>query len=269
MPDSQRKHKTYLFIDESGDPSFYASGNKCIAGTEGFKPILLIGIVKLENKKAIRNAILNFMMELKNDPLYNSLPCISESKDWYLHASYDNLEVRVRFADFLRKLRGFTFYCVIGRKRLDIFHKKHNRNESEFYFDLITHLIKGKLDDENTFYQIQLSTRHKNTQHKLKEAIEKAITSDNAQRESPLKIKYNCEIVLSKETPELCIVDYLLWSIQRYLLKGDRRFYTALEKKYNLIIDLYGEAGEGSKYYDVENKLNLREIEEFRTDGYQ
>jgi hypothetical protein len=268
MTEHQNITKTYLFIDESGDPSFYASGNRSIVGTDGFKPILLIGIVKLEDKKAIRNAILRFMDELRNDPLYNSLPCISDPKGWYLHASYDNLEVRVKFAEFLRKLEGFEFYCVIGRKRLDIFHKKHNRNETEFYFDLVTHLIRDRLDNEDTFYQVLLSARNKNTQHKLIEAIENAIQSDNAKRDSPLKIKYNCEIVLSRETPELSIVDYLLWAIQRYLLQGDKRFYNALEAKYNLIIDLYGADGNKSKYYSTNNRLDIEKTGEFRVDGY-
>ncbi len=213
MPEHQ--NKTYLFMDESGDPSFYASGNRCIVDTEGFKPLLLIGIVKLEDKKTIRNAILQFMDELRNDPLYNSLPCISDPKGWYLHASYDNLEVRVKFAEFLRTLNGFEFYCAIGRKRLDIFHIRHHGNETEFYFDLITHLIKDRLDNEDTFYQVLLSARNRNTQHKLIGAVENALKSDNAKRENPLKIKYNCEIVLSKETPELSIVDYLLWALHR------------------------------------------------------
>jgi uncharacterized protein DUF3800 len=268
MSDNQHVNKTFLFIDESGDPSFYASGNRCIVGTEGFKPLLLIGIVKLENKKIIRNAILQFMDELVNDPLYNTLPCINAPQGWYLHASYDNLEVRVKFAEFLRKLEGFEFYCVIGRKRLDIFHKKHNRNETEFYFDLVTHLIKDKLDNEDKFYQVLLSARNKNTQYKLKEAIENALLSDNAKRESPLKIKYNCEIVLSKETPELSIVDYLLWAIQRYILQSDKRFYKALEGKYNLVIDLYDEDGEKSKYYDSNNSFDIEKAGNFRLDGY-
>src|SRR6202008_4281078 len=99
--------KTYLFIEESGDPAFYASGNRSIVGTEGFKPLLLIGMVRLENKKITRDAILQFMEELRNDPLYKTLPCIKNEKEWYLHASYDNVEVRVKFAEFLRKLEGF------------------------------------------------------------------------------------------------------------------------------------------------------------------
>jgi hypothetical protein len=268
MLEKQNSNKTYLFIDESGDPAFYATGNKCIVGKDGFKPLLLIGIVKLTDKKAIRNAILQFMDELKNDPLYYTLPCINKSNGWYLHASYDNKEVQVKFADFLRKLDGFEFYCIIGRKELEIFHKKHNGNETEFYFDLVTHLIKNRLDCENTFYQILLSARNKNTQYKLKEAIETAIESDNSTRETPLRIQYNCEIVLSKETPELSIVDYLLWALQRYLIVGEKRFFNALKTKYNLIIDLYNSQDENAKYYCEENLFDIEVIEVSKTGGY-
>src|ERR1700760_1192568 len=99
------------------------------------------------------------------------LPCLADPKSWYPHASYDNLEIRVRFAEFLRNLKGFEFNCVIGRKNLNIFNNKHHRSESIFYFDLITHLIKNKLDTENIFYQVLLSARKKNTQYRLKESI--------------------------------------------------------------------------------------------------
>ncbi len=200
---------------------------------------------------------------------YNSLPCINNPKGWYLHASYDNLEVQIKFADFLRKLEGFEFYCIIGRKRLDIFHKKHNSNETEFYFDLVTHLIKDRLNSEHAHYQVLLSARNKNTQHKLKEAIDSALQSDNAKRAIPIRVKYNCEIVLSRDTPELSIVDYLLWALQRYILKGDKRFYKALEAKYSLVIDLYDADGNKSKYYTADNKFEIEKAGKFRADGYR
>lgn len=259
-------HKTYLFIDESGDPAFYAAGNRCIVGSEGFKPLLLIGIVKLKGKKEIRNAILQFMEELKIDPLYNTLPCINNCNGWYLHASYDNKEVQVKFADFLRKLNGFEFYCIIGRKQLEIFHKIHNGNETEFYFDLVTHLIRNRLDREDTYYQVLLSARNKNSQHNLKAAIENALESDNTIREAPLKIQYNCEIVQSKNTPELSIVDYLLWALQRYLIVREKRFFNALQSKYNLIIDLYNSGGIDAKYYNAENMFEIDPVTECKTE---
>ncbi len=264
-----KQSKIYYFIDESGDPSFYASGKRSIVNTEGFKPLLLLGMVKIEDKKTIRNAILDFIDDLRNDPLYNCLPCIKNPKGWYLHASYDNLEVQIKFTEFLRKLEGFQFYCVIGRKILDIFHKKHNSNDAEFYFDLVYHLVKNRLHDEERFHQVLLAAQQKNTQKDLNNAINKALERDNQKRNSPKTINYNCEIVQSKLTPELSIVDYLLWALQRYILKGEDRFYKALENKYNSIIDLYDFEKNGSNYYNSENKFTIQKASAYRTDGYQ
>ena len=258
------KNKKYYFIDESGDSAFYASGNRLIVNTIGFKPMLLIGMVQLDNKKIIRDKILDFMNRLREDPLYNSLPCLNDPKGWYLHASYDNIEIQVKFAEFLRDLNGFKFYCIIGRKHLDIFHRKHNKNETEFYFDLVYHLTKNRLVSEEHFHQVLLSARHKSTQNKLKESIEKALRSDNERRGAPLKIAYNCEIVLSKDTPELSIVDYLLWALQRNILKGEVRFYNALIEKYTLIIDLY----DNEQTYSIGKRFDPKKSAEFKTDGY-
>jgi hypothetical protein len=57
----ERSKKKYLFIDESGDPAFYASGKRLIAGQPGFKPILLIGMIEIEEKKilTLRNLKVN------------------------------------------------------------------------------------------------------------------------------------------------------------------------------------------------------------------
>ena len=264
--------KTYLYIDESGDPSIYASGKRCLIGTEGFKPLLLVGMVKIQDKAAIGKAILHFMEDLRADPLYSSLPCINNPKGWYLHASYDNLELQIKFIDFLRKLDGFKFYCVIGRKRLDLFHKKHNGNDTEFYFDMVYHLLKDRLNDENSFFQILLSARNKNTQRALVAAVNKAIDRDNAIRKNPVSVQFNCEIVQSRLTPELSIVDYMLWALQRYILQREKRFYNALQDKYNLIIDLYdfekNRAKGNSNYYHKKNRFTIENAGEFRTDGY-
>lgn len=266
------KKKVYLFIDESGDASFYAKGNKCLVGCQGFMPNLFLGMIKIENKKIVRNAILDFINDVKSDPLYNTLPCVINKKGWYLHASYDNLEIQVKFIDFLRKLDGFKFYCVVGRKRLNLFHSKHNKNETEFYFDLVSNLLKERLNNENDFYQILLSARSKSTQHNLQKAIDNAIIKDNNKRKSPLLINYNSEIVRSSDTPELSIVDYLLWVLQRYIYKGDKRFFSVLKSKFELIVDLYDfdlkKKNENSIFYDANNTFTIEKASVFETNGY-
>jgi hypothetical protein len=266
--------KIYFFIDESGDPSFYAKKKKILIGKEGFQPILLVGMIEIVDKKYIRERVLNFQQKIKNDALYNTLPSINDSKGWYLHANNDSPDIRSKFIELIRELKGFKSHIIIGRKRLNLFHSKHNANESEFYFDLIHHLLKGKLKNEECYYQVFLSARGKSTHTRLKEAINKAIEIDNSKLIAPRKINYNCEIVRSKDTPELSIIDYLMWSIQRYILLNEPRYYYALIDKYHSIPDLYdfnkpkrSPSGKPIKY-SLKNRFLKEKVGEFRLDGY-
>jgi len=267
-PSEQRKK--YFFIDESGDPSFYAKKKKILVGEEGFQPILLIGMIEIEDKKTIRRAVLDFQDKIKSDPLYNTLPCVTDPKGWYLHANNDSQDIRSKFIEFIRSLPDFKTFIIIGRKRLDLFHSKHNANESEFYFDLVHHMLKGQLNDEDCFYQILLSARGKNTQARLKHAVSKALEGDNEKRKTPKEINYNCEILRSQDTPELSIIDYLMWALQRYILKNEPRYYMALKDKFDLVIDLYDFKNDngGTNYYSKENYFSLENASPFRTDGY-
>jgi hypothetical protein len=231
--------KKYLYIDESGDPNFFASGKKLLIGKTGYQPLLLIGMITTYNRVKLRKAVSDFMDSILSDPMYNTIPSIKDKNPWYLHAKDDHAEVRAKFFEYIRNLDGFKVYIIIGRKILDVFINKHNSNPTEFYFDMIKHLIKDRLNNPDEFYQIFLSQRGKNSMHRFDESIKKAIERDNIRRKIPLNINYQCDIVLSSNSPEMSIIDYLLWALQRYILTGESRFFQALIKKYTLIIDLY------------------------------
>lgn len=79
-------NKTYLFIDESGDPAFYGNRKKLLVGTEGFQPYLIIGMIETNDRKALRHAVINFIESIKTDSLYNSIPSVATTKGWYVHA---------------------------------------------------------------------------------------------------------------------------------------------------------------------------------------
>lgn len=261
--------KKYIFIDESGDAAFYAKKKKLLVGTEGFQSILLLGMAVIEDKSLIHKAIQDFQDSVKNDPFYNTLSCVADSKDWYLHARADHTDIKAKFVEFLRQADGFKFYSVIGRKRLSTFQNKHNSKEGEFYFDLVYHLLKDRLNDDKYFYQIILAGRTGSNIDKLKTSIENAIERDNRFRKNKLEIHFDCRTAPSSTTPELSIVDYLLWALQRYILTNDIRYYKALENKYNLIIDLYDFNNYKSNYYHrKKNPFDKAKASEFRKDGY-
>ncbi len=258
--------KNYLFIDESGDATFYAKRKKLLIGQEGFQPMLNLGLVTLEDKKNIRKAVVDFQHEIHADPLYSGIYSVKRP-NWYLHARGDAPEIRAKFIELIRMLPGYEIYVVIGRKRLKTFENKHNSNEKEFYFDLVYHLLNGLFKDEYTDYRVFLSARESSTQHHLARVIDRAIERDNRDLEKPWKITYQHDIVRSEDTPELSIIDYYLWALQRYILKGEERFYESLKHRYTFILDLYNENAATSQF-DQHNLFTKEKVEEFRNDGY-
>jgi len=137
----------------------------------------------------------------------------------------------------LRNLEGYKAHIVIAKKDLNIFNRKHNNNPKEFYFDVLHHLLHGKLNDTNCCYNLYLSQRGNNSLHQFKEAVTKALKVDEANIDEA--IQFNLEIVPGKEMPEFSIIDYLIWAVQRKLLQGETRYFDALKDKYETIIDLY------------------------------
>ncbi len=267
---SKEVKKMYFFIDESGDSAFYGNRKKLLVGSPGFQPMLNIGMITTEDKKTLKSKIASFISAIKSDALYNSIHSLAK-ENWYLHARGDHPEVRAKFFEFLRNLDGFKFYGVLGRKRLSTFNNKHNNNEKEFYFDLVYHLLKDRLNDENVQYHIYLSARQKSTQEFLSLAIDKAIERDNNIRKVAKNISYKFDIIRSEDSLELSIVDYLLWAINRYISNGESRFFNALSHKYNLIIDLYDVDKYGSKesnYYHRNNPFTVEKASPFKADGY-
>jgi hypothetical protein len=229
--------KKYYFIDESGDPHFYGYRKKLLVGTDGFQPYLIIGMIETDNRRVLRNAVLNFMEGIIADIMYNSIPSIANAKGWYVHARGDHPEIRAKFFELLRSLEGFKAHIVIAKKDLSVFNRKHNNNPTEFYFDVLHHLLNGKINNLDCHHCLYLSQRGNNTLHRFEEAVIKALRAgiDNIVK------SYNLELVPSKEMPELSIIDYMMWAVQRKILKGESRYFDALHNKYGGIINLYAD----------------------------
>lgn len=196
-------------------------------------------MIETGDRRALRKAVVAFMDDIKEDNLYNSIPSVANDKGWYVHARSDHPEIRAKFFELLRGLDGFKAHIVIARKDLNIFTRKHNSNATEFYFDVLHHLLNGRLHDNNCQYNLYLSQRGNNSLHRFQEAVDKALTARELNASG--SIAYNLEIVQSKEMPELSIIDYLMWAVQRKLIQGESRYFDALRSKYETVIDLYEE----------------------------
>lgn len=180
---AEQKHitKTYLFIDESGDPVFYGKRKKLLVGSEGFQPYLIIGMIETDNRKALRKVVVDFMDSIKADSLYNSIPSIATNRGWFVHARGDHPEIRAKFFEVLRNLEGYRVHIVVAKKDLNIFNRKHNNNPTEFYFDVLHHLLNGRLKDPGKRYNLYLSQRGNNSLHRFQQAVTKALKADKVE----------------------------------------------------------------------------------------
>ena len=231
----------YLFIDECGDPNFYGHRKKLLVGAPGYQPLLLMGSLTTSNRRQLRAAVTQFQEAIRQDPLYNTIPSVAKP-GWYLHAKNDHPEVRAKFFELLRQLPDFTIHVVIGRKKLDVFNRKHNNSPTEFYFDLLHHLLQDCLHETSEAYAIYLAQRGKNNSDRFQTAVDKALPPTGPAADAAGPVVRQLAIVLSSACPELSVVDYCLWALQRYIFKEEGRFFKALENRYAAIVDIYDEA---------------------------
>ena len=152
---------------------------------------------------------------------------------------------------------------VVARKIPGIFINKHNSAESEFYADLLSHLLKNKLKSGHK-YVLNIARRANSTSNiNLEKALQKAHLRAGKQHQSKDLVS---QVVFNVQTPQteplLNIADYLCWSVQRIFERGETRYYDFIKEKISRVVDIYDTKNEtGSKQYQVgqltaQNKLS-------------
>jgi hypothetical protein len=265
MPEEKiNKEEKYLFhrfLDEAGDTTFYGKGKARILGTVGVSKCFILGMLKInESLDAVRNKILGLQNEIANDPYFESIPSIEKKKSkrgYYLHAKDDIPEVRKLMYDLIKSI-DCSFECVVARKIYPIYEGTHNGNESEFYADLLSHLLKNKFRKYHTLV-LNIANRKKCTTHSnLQSGLMKALERANAKNHCA---ENGCRVVFNIQEPTneplLNIADYFCWAVQRVFEKGEIRYYDYIYDKISLVVDLYDKKKfKGSKnYYSKRNKL--------------
>ena len=69
----------YFFVDESGDPYFYNRYGDYIVGKIGCSKILILGFIRTEKPKELRDAIIKLKNDIKIDSYLTSIPSIKKS----------------------------------------------------------------------------------------------------------------------------------------------------------------------------------------------
>jgi hypothetical protein len=266
-PDQTALDKIHRFLDEAGDTTFFGKSRVPMLGQDGVSLSFSLGMVKFAAPVAeVREQVVNLCRAVEADAYLNRIPSVVkrvQSGGFFFHAKDDSPEVRERLFKWIHQT-DCSLEMVVGRKIPALFAKKHNGNESEFYADLLSHLLKNKLKLGQR-QVINIAERGKTTRnHVLQLAMQKA-TERFAKKQDAAEI--SSEVVFNVQTPRteplLSVPDYLAWTVQRVFERGETRHYDYMRERISLVVDLYdAEKYEGSRNYytpkrplTAENKL--------------
>jgi len=246
--------KVHRFLDEAGDTTFFGKGRVPILGQEGVSLCFGLGLVRFAAPVVeVREQVAKLCRLVETDDYLNRIPSVAkrvQGGGFYFHAKDDPPEVRERLFKWIRDTEC-SLEMVVGRKIPALFARKHNGKDSEFYADLLSHLLKNKLKLGQRLV-ITIAERGKTTRnHVLELAMVKA-RERFAKRRDLAEI--SSEVVFNVQNPRteplLCVPDYLAWTVQRVFARGETRHYDFVRERISLVVDLYdAEKYEGSRNY--------------------
>lgn len=263
----ERPQDFHRFVDEAGDMAFYHKMGRRrvpIVPGQGASACFMIGMGHVkEDLSSARNKIVDFCHVVESSYVLNYPPSvqklIAREGYYYPHAKNDPPQLRHLFFSFIATQIDFSVQVVVGRKKVDIFERRHEKRESMFYADLMSHLIKDK--GRYSKLILDVAGRGNTTANvNLQEAVNIA-RMRNARNEKtpPLSNPIFFNVQPYSKEPLLALTDYVLWAVQRVYEKGDLYFYNMLVRTGHvpLVFDPYNTANYGSygNWYTPRNPL--------------
>jgi len=239
-------HEYHLFLDEAGDATFFESGGNRlpIAGQEGVSGIFMLGMVRFHTElHEIRQRVADKQVEIAKSIYFRKVYSVAKREQkggFYFHAKDDPPDLRKEFLDLILTF-DCSFKAVVGNKDLEVFSKKHNGKKSEFYADLLSHLISSGLPDKRKVVLNIAELDSSTGVHNLNFALEKARNRRARDGQAVGEVQFN--IRKFKDEPLLAVADYFCWAVQRVYQQGETRFYEYLEPKIERIVELYNKKG--------------------------
>jgi hypothetical protein len=252
---------SHRFLDEAGDPTFFKKGRIPAVGEPGISLAFSLGMVKFSGElPPIRTEVRRLAEAVAQDEYLNRIPSVAKKiagGGFYFHATDDPPEVRERLFRYIHSL-DCSLEMVVARKIPALFAKKHHSKDSEFYADLLSHLIKNKLKlGQRLVLNVAErgpTTRNTNLELALAKAHER-FAKRRSREEVSSTVVFNVQT--PRTEPLLCVADYLCWSVQRVFERGEMRHYEFIREKVSLVVDLYdmGHYEGGKNYYTRERPL--------------
>jgi len=225
------------YVDETGDPNFYAKGRKLIVGTEGCSRTFGLGFLRTADPHTLRQRLSDLHSTLLADRYLAAVPSMKKTRMAF-HAKDGCPEVRKAVFQCLDGC-DFSVHVVIARKLESIFVSTLRQSQDAFYDDLTSGLFERQLHlaARNTIMFARRGDKAK--QHVLRSAVEAGIASFRNKYPNAGLTTVEVQTAYAGEEPLLQAADYALWAVQRAFERGEMRYFEFLSSKIELVWGIY------------------------------
>ncbi len=260
MQQAQDEHR-YFFVDEAGDPNFYAKGKKLIVGEPGCSRTFALGFLRTSAPDSLRRELLELRAVISRDRYLKSIPSMEKTLRGF-HAKDDCPEVRKLVFECLDRL-NFSVQVVVARKLESIFIGRHQQSQDRFYDDLTSRLFERQLHlaHRNTITFARRGDKAK--QHALRSAVQSGVEAFRHKYPGATATSVGIATAYSLEDPLLQAVDYALWSVQRAYERGEMRYFEFLAAKFEVVWDIYDFSTRkalGSTMFTRKNPFHIEKV---------
>lgn len=254
-------HKYHRYLDEAGDTTFFGKGRVPILGQNGVSKCFVLGMLKVKEPiEPVRQRIMELQQRIASDPYFKEVPSIQKkvaNGQYYLHATDDLPEVRKAAFELIAATKC-SFEAVVARKILSIYTGQHGGKDEVFYADMLSHLLKNKLEKYDRLVLNVAERGRSTTMNNLTKGLAIArsrFAAKNFKDAKPHRVLFNVQNPTRE--PLLNIADYFCWSIQRVFERGEMRYYDFVSDKVSVVVDLYDSANYANygNYYGPRRKL--------------
>lgn len=272
MMNNQSTRRSY-YVDEAGDGNLFGKRGRVLIGQEGCSRYFILGVLDVPDEETLSNELTVLRRNLLADPYFKKVPSMQpEAKKTYLsfHAKDDVPEVRREVFAVLRKF-DLRFLAVVRNKVkvLDYVRQRNSQDPTYRYhpndlYDYMVRVLFKNLLHKDDEYNITFSKRgQQDRTDSLKEALE------HAQKRFALQwsVENHSIVNVFPRIPPDCVplqvVDYFLWSLQRFYEMHEDRYLDLLWPQFRLVHDLDDtRKAKYGFYYDQKRPLSLAALDE-------
>ena len=122
--------KVNYYFDEAGDPNMLGRKGVNLIEKGLASKVFMVGYFESKNPKELSKNLESLRQEIINDDYYKEIPSIKKTAKMF-HATDDCQEVREKVFRLLKK-SDFTFFCIVARKKEDLFRKKFDLQAADY-----------------------------------------------------------------------------------------------------------------------------------------